>query len=87
MSDRAGIQSYIWPASAQAARSIDRRIVERAQQLRRFPRLGRPGRIEGTRELVVPPTPYVIAYRIDGQTVRILRVIHGMMRWPGSMPD
>jgi plasmid stabilization system protein ParE len=46
------------------------------------PEIGRPGRIEGTRELVIQRTPYIAAYRIDGETVRILRVLHGAQEWP-----
>ena len=53
--------------------------------LERFPQSGRPGRIEETRELVIDRTPYIVAYRIVGDTVRILRVLHGSRRWPGDM--
>jgi plasmid stabilization system protein ParE len=49
--------------------------------------MGRPGRIEGTRELVISRTPYIAAYRIGGDTVRILRVLHGAQQWPGEMPE
>ena len=44
--------------------------------------LGRPARIPGTRELVVPRTPYIVAYRLDRGTIAILAVIHGARRWP-----
>ena len=44
--------------------------------------MGRPGRIEGTRELVISRTPYIAAYRIAGDTVRILRLLHGAQQWP-----
>jgi len=49
--------------------------------------MGRPGRIEGTRELVVSGTPYIAAYRIVGDTVRVLRVLHGAQQWPETLPD
>jgi plasmid stabilization system protein ParE len=49
--------------------------------------MGRPGRIEGTRELVISRTPYIAAYRIVGNTVRILRVLHGAQQWPDEMPE
>jgi addiction module RelE/StbE family toxin len=52
-----------------------------------FPEMGRPGRIEGTRELVISRTPYIAAYRILGETVRILRVLHGAQLWPDDMPE
>jgi len=44
--------------------------------------LGRPGRVSGTRELVVPGTPYVIPYRLQGQRIEIIAVFHGRQRWP-----
>jgi toxin ParE1/3/4 len=49
--------------------------------------MGRPGRIDGTRELVINSTPYIAAYRIEGETVRILRVLHGAQQWPDEMPE
>jgi plasmid stabilization system protein ParE len=52
-----------------------------------FPRSGRSGRIAGTRELVISRTPYIAAYRIAGDTVRILRVLHGSRRWPDDMSE
>ncbi len=42
-----------------------------------FPESGRPGRVSGTRELVIAGTPYIAAYRVVGETIRILRVLHG----------
>lgn len=52
-------------------------------QLVQFPSLGRAGRVEGTRELIVPP--YVIPYRVNGNIIEILRVLHGARRWPQSL--
>jgi toxin ParE1/3/4 len=52
-----------------------------------FPESGRPGRIEETRELVILRTPYIAAYRITGDTVRILRVLHGAQQWPEDMSE
>jgi toxin ParE1/3/4 len=46
--------------------------------------LGRPGRIKGTRELVVVHTPYVVAYRVSKGCIQILRVLHGARLWPGE---
>jgi plasmid stabilization system protein ParE len=48
--------------------------------------MGRPGRIEGTRELVISRTPYIAAYRIAGDNVRVLRVLHGAQQWPDDIP-
>ncbi|HET7560985.1 MAG TPA: type II toxin-antitoxin system RelE/ParE family toxin [Rhodanobacteraceae bacterium] len=54
--------------------------------LLQFPVSGRPGRVEGTRELVIERTPYIAAYRIQSDTVRVLRVLHGALQWPNSLP-
>lgn len=47
-----------------------------------YPAMGRPGRVETTRELVVTGTPYLIIYRVEAAAVVILRVLHGAQRWP-----
>ncbi len=47
-----------------------------------FPESGRPGRVPGTRELVVTGTPFIIVYRIEPAALVILRVLHGAQRWP-----
>jgi addiction module RelE/StbE family toxin len=54
-----------------------------ATGLVRFPERGRPGRVAGTRELIV--APYVIAYRVRPKAVQILRVLHGARRWPNAL--
>jgi toxin ParE1/3/4 len=46
------------------------------------PHLGNPGRVPGTRELVIPKTPYIVPYRIRGTTIEIARVYHSSRRWP-----
>lgn len=83
--DRDQIFDYIEADSPRAAVAVDEAIVEQVETLARFPELGRPGRVEGTRELVIPRTPYIAAYRIRGHTVRILRVLHGARRWPDDL--
>ena len=85
--DRDAIFDYIEVDSLRAAIAVDDRIREQVETLARFPQSGRPGRIEGTRELVISRTPYIVAYRIAGDTVRILRVLHGARRWPDDMSE
>jgi toxin ParE1/3/4 len=46
------------------------------------PQLGHPGRVPGTRELVIPKTPFVIPYRVHNDVLQILRVYHHARRWP-----
>jgi toxin ParE1/3/4 len=47
--------------------------------------LGRSGRVPGTRELVVTPN-YLVPYRIRGDVVEVLRVMHARQRWPDRFP-
>lgn len=64
------------------------RMVQTARQsvdlLRRYPALGRPGRVAGTRELVVSGTPYIIPYRVRNNEIQILRFFHGARKWPSK---
>jgi toxin ParE1/3/4 len=62
-------------------------IRVQVESLVQFPESGRPGRIEGTRELVIQRTPYIIAYRMARDAVRILRVLHGAQNWPLDMSE
>jgi toxin ParE1/3/4 len=73
---------YIGRDNPRAAAQVGARIKAAAQRLVTFPELGRPGRVAGTRELVVPHTPNIIAYQIAGDDIEILAVIHAARRWP-----
>jgi len=87
LADRDTIFEYLEADSPQAAIIVDERIREQVEGLAQFPESGRTGRVEGTRELVIQRTPYVAAYRIAGDTVRILRVLHGARQWPEDLPE
>ena len=67
------------PAAAPRAIEQIRSAVER---LREFPAIGRPGRVAGTRELVVAGTPYIVPYRVAADVVQIITVLHSAQRWP-----
>jgi toxin ParE1/3/4 len=58
-----------------AAAGLEQRIVDAIGQLPDHPRLGRVGRVPGTRELVVARTPYMVIYEIEGDMIRIVRVL------------
>jgi toxin ParE1/3/4 len=64
-----------------AARTIGK-IRAAVKQLDPHPHSGRPGRIAGTRELVVPGTPYMVAYQIFKNKVEIISVVHEKQQWP-----
>lgn len=78
---RALIRAYISQEDSVAARRLDELILGRAARLREFPELGRPGRVPGTRELVVHPN-YVLVYDVAGDLVRILALVHTARNWP-----
>jgi plasmid stabilization system protein ParE len=59
-----------------------RRVIEAVSLLETTSHLGRPGRVKGTRELVLVDVPYVVAYRVVAGTVEVLRVLHTARRWP-----
>jgi toxin ParE1/3/4 len=48
-------------------------------------KLGAPGRVPGTRELVIPKTPYIVPYRVRGSRIEIARVYHSARRWPDRL--
>jgi toxin ParE1/3/4 len=83
--DREKIFEYILKDNPRAAVDVDIDIGEQTAHLSDFPESGRLGRIAGTRELVINRTPYVVAYRIDGDVVRIFRVLHGAQAWPDEI--
>jgi toxin ParE1/3/4 len=85
MEDRDRIFDYIESESPKAAIQVDIRIEEQVDQLVQFPELGRLGRIEDTRELVISQTSYVVPYRVYGNVVRILRVLHCAQQWPEEL--
>ncbi|HXR15225.1 MAG TPA: type II toxin-antitoxin system RelE/ParE family toxin [Terriglobales bacterium] len=57
-------------------------IIDAVERLQTYPASGRPGRVIGTRELVVPGTPYIVPYRVRGNNLEILRVFHAARKWP-----
>jgi toxin ParE1/3/4 len=75
--------TYIAQDDAAAARLVVQRVMGAVATLAEQPGLGRPGRVAGTRELVVDKTRYIVPYRVRGQTVVILRVFHTSRSLPG----
>ena len=76
---------YIALSNSEAiAAQITMQIVASVQQLAAFPMSGRPGRVPGTRELVISDTPFIAAYAIEKARIVILAVYHGAQQWPES---
>lgn len=63
--------------SSAVARRVALSIHERVSALVEFPERGREGRKSGTRELILTGLPYLAVYRIRGEAVEILRILHG----------
>jgi toxin ParE1/3/4 len=76
------IGAYLDERNSAARVRILGAIGKGVERLALHPFSGRVGRAPRTRELVVPRTPYVVAYRVRGENVEILAVIHGAQRWP-----
>jgi toxin ParE1/3/4 len=73
---------YVRQDNENAAKRLVARVLSAVGMLARHPLAGREGRVQGTRELVVAGTPYVIAYRIRQDEIQLLAVLHGARRWP-----
>jgi plasmid stabilization system protein ParE len=71
--------------SEQNAEVIAERILSAVGLLQTQPGMGRPGRVLGTRELVIPNTPYIIPYRVREGRLELIAVFHGKQRWPETL--
>ena len=79
------LRAHIARDRPEAASRIAERLLTGAQRLADLPNLGRPGRISGTREFIVPGTPYLIAYRTKADRIEIIGVFHGRQKWPDNL--
>lgn len=79
------IFDFISKHSEQNAAFAAKRILSSVALLREQPEMGRPGRRFGTRELVIPNTPFIIPYRIKKDSLQLLAVFHGSQKWPNKL--
>ena len=80
------IAEYIGQDSPAAAARVVLELIDQAETLlSRHAALGRPGRVLGTRELVIHGLPYVIPYRVRDNGVEVLRVLHTSRCWRGKL--
>ena len=80
LQDLVALRAYIARNNPAAADQVADRIERAVRRLADAPRLGRPGRVRGTRELVITGTPYIAAYRGKPQRIEVLRIVHGARR-------
>lgn len=79
------LREYIAKDSDQKAALVASRILVAVDLLQSQPEMGRPGRLPGTRELLIPETPFIIPYRIRRERLELLAVFHGGQRWPEKL--
>lgn len=84
LSDLDAAYNYIVANNPSAAVDTIDRIEKSVNTLKQYPEMGRPGRIPGTKELVVNRTPFIWPYRVQGEQIEILAVIHAARQWPES---
>lgn len=82
LNDRDAQLDYIAEDNPLAAVDQGDRIEDQVDQLLQHPQMGRPGRKQGTRELVISRTPFIVVYRIKGRRIELLRLLHGSQKWP-----
>ena len=83
--DLAALRAYIAQDDPAAAQRVALHIVLNVETL--LPNnldMGRAGRVPGTRELVIPKTPFIVPYRVVGNMIQVLRIFHGARRWPDT---
>ena len=76
------IADYLFEQTPEHAGRLVNALYEAPQKLLEFPGLGRPGRMAGTRELVVNPLPYLIICVHDVEVIHVARILHGAQKWP-----
>lgn len=81
VADLVEIREYIARDKPDAAGNVAKRIKGEVDSLQEHSGRGRPGRVEGTRELIIPGLPFIIPYRVKNNVIEILRVLHSAMNW------
>ena len=79
------VEAYIAQESPTSAVQVILRIIDTVELLSDQPGIGRLGRVEGTRELVITGTPFVVPYRKKDGCIEILRVYHQARKWPDDL--
>jgi toxin ParE1/3/4 len=77
------ICDYVARERPEAARRLALDVLQAIEGLRTFPNRGRPGRVQGTRELVLT-RPFLAVYEVREEEVQVLRILHGARQWPSS---
>ena len=79
--DRRAIREYIATDDQRAALAMDELFTQKAARLAQLPEMGKPGRVDGTRELVAHRS-YILIYAVKDGHVQVLRIMHTARQWP-----
>jgi toxin ParE1/3/4 len=83
IADLVALRAYIEQDDPAAAQRVALPIMRNVETLLpNSPEMGRPGRVPGTRELVIPRTPFIVPYRLVGNAIQVLRIFHSARQWP-----
>jgi toxin ParE1/3/4 len=80
--DLESIRDYLAQHLPAFAPSTILEIYQAVLALRSTPYRGRTGRVEGTRELILPRLPYIVVYRVQDTDIEILHIYHGAQNRP-----
>ena len=81
-SDLEHITDYLFEKAPERAPELVRSIYNAPAELLKFPHRGRPGKKNGTRELVLSSLPYIVVYTVSGDVIHVVRILHGAQKWP-----
>ncbi|MFM6250342.1 MAG: type II toxin-antitoxin system RelE/ParE family toxin, partial [Dolichospermum sp.] len=76
------VRNYIIQDNPTAAQELIIKIQNAANQLEKYPFMGKSGRVEGTKELIISNSPYMIIYRVKEESVEVLRILHTSKCYP-----
>lgn len=85
LDDLEAVEAYIAQENPVAAARVVVKIVRTTTLLQEQPGIGRVGRVPGTKELLIPNTPFIVPYRVKDNTVQVLRVYHSSRKWPDHL--
>lgn len=71
------ISDYLKDHHPRYRQSTVQKLYDTIRGLKHFPYRGRPGNEPDTREVLFPPLPYIVVYRVKEQTIEVLRIYHG----------
>lgn len=82
LDDLESVRTYLTSQHEAAAGETVLRILTHLEHLKTQPHLGRPGRVPGTRELLMHPAPFIVPYRVREDVIEVLLVLHTSRAWP-----